>query len=147
MAVWYFAYGSNLDQEGMRRRVGEWLDLKPAILRDHRLVFNVFSSSWRGGVASIEESPGSIVYGAIYLLEDNQLEKLDKYEGVPHLYHRRKITVESDGKPVEAYVYVATNPRTRLKPSASYLALVLKGLKKLGYSDDVIQSVRMQVER
>nr|BAJ49244.1 conserved hypothetical protein [Candidatus Caldarchaeum subterraneum] len=147
MAVWYFAYGSNLDQEGMRRRVGEWFDLKPAILRDYKLVFNVFSSSWRGGVANIEESPGSVVYGAVYLLEESQLEKLDKYEGVPHLYHRRKMTVEVGGRPLEAYVYVATNPRPRLTPSSSYLALVLKGLKKLGYSDDVIHSIRMQVER
>lgn len=147
MAVWYFAYGSNLDQEGMRRRVGGWLDLKPAILRGYRLVFNVFSSSWRGGVANIEESPGSVVYGAVYLLEESQLEKLDKYEGVPHLYHRRKITVEAGGTPLEAYVYVATNPRPKLAPSASYLALVLKGLRKLGYSEDIIQSVKAQVER
>ncbi|MEM4574375.1 MAG: gamma-glutamylcyclotransferase family protein, partial [Candidatus Caldarchaeum sp.] len=55
----------------------------------------------------------SIVYGALYLLDEEQLEKLDRYEGVPHLYHRRKVMVETDQTSVEAYVYVGTNPRQK----------------------------------
>lgn len=147
MAVWYFAYGSNLDVEGMKKRVGSWHDLRPAKLKGFKLVFNVYSTSWRGGVANIEENPESTVYGAVYLLDEAQLEKLDRYEGVPHLYHRRKVTVETDKTQVEAYVYVGTNPRQKVVPSSEYFALVVKGLKKLGYGEDVINQVRSSFEQ
>lgn len=147
MKIWYFAYGSNLDQEGMRRRVGQWYELKPALLKGFRLVFDVYSGSWRGGVANVKEAETSVVYGAAYLLEEEQLEKLDKYEGVPHLYHRRKVYVEIEGKPVEAFVYVGSKPRTSVIPSTEYLSLMIKGLKKLGYGEEVLKAVRLAAER
>ncbi|MEM4189341.1 MAG: gamma-glutamylcyclotransferase family protein [Candidatus Caldarchaeum sp.] len=147
MRVWYFAYGSNLDQEGMRRRVGRWYDLKPALLKGYRLVFDVYSSSWRGGVANVREDEASAVYGAAYLLDEEQLEKLDRYEGVPHLYHRRKVVVEVEGQPVEAFIYVGTNPRSSLLPSAEYLSLMIKGLKKMGYGEEVVKAVRVAAEK
>ncbi|MDW7978931.1 MAG: gamma-glutamylcyclotransferase family protein [Candidatus Caldarchaeum sp.] len=147
MKVWYFAYGSNLDQEGMRRRVGGWYDLRPAVLRGFRLVFDVYSSSWKGGVADVVEDENGVVYGAAYLLDEQQLEKLDKYEGVPHLYHRRKVSVLVEGSAVDAFIYVGSSPRTALKPSPEYLSLMLKGLKKIGYGDDVIKTVREAAER
>ncbi|MCS7110324.1 MAG: gamma-glutamylcyclotransferase, partial [Candidatus Caldarchaeum sp.] len=98
----------------MKKRVGSWREIRPAVLRGYRLVFNVYSSSWRGGVANVVEDPDSSVYGAVYLLEESQLEKLDRYEGVPHLYHRRKVLVDVGGSQVEAYIYVGTNPRQRI---------------------------------
>ncbi|MEM0440945.1 MAG: gamma-glutamylcyclotransferase family protein [Candidatus Caldarchaeum sp.] len=147
MPVWYFAYGSNLDVDGMKKRVGQWHDLRPAKLKGFRLVFNVYSTSWRGGVANIVEDPQSIVYGALYLLDEEQLEKLDRYEGVPHLYHRRKVMVETDQTSVEAYVYVGTNPRQKIVPSSEYFALMVKGLKRLGYGEDVISQVRNSFEQ
>jgi len=144
---WYFAYGSNLDTEGMRKRVGSWYDLKKALLRGYKLVFNVYSSSWRGGVANIVEDSQSVVYGAAYLLDEEQLQKLDRYEGVPHLYQRRKVVIELEGKPVEAFVYIGSNPRQALTPSNEYIALMLRGLKKLGYPDEVLKQVRETAER
>lgn len=147
MPVWYFAYGSNLDQEGMKKRVGYWADLKPAKLRGYRVVFNVYSSSWRGGIANIVEDPDSTVYGAVYLLDESQLEKLDRYEGVPHLYQRRKVMVEVGDSSCEAYVYVATNPRQKVVPSMEYVALVIKGLKKLGFGDEVVNYVKQAAEQ
>ncbi|MEM2224894.1 MAG: gamma-glutamylcyclotransferase family protein [Candidatus Caldarchaeum sp.] len=147
LKVWYFAYGSNLDQEGMKRRVGRWHDLKPALLKGYRLVFDVYSSSWRGGVANVREDEKSVVYGAAYLLDEEQLEKLDRYEGVPHLYHRRKVVIEIDGSPAEAFIYVGSNPRSSVIPSSEYLSLMIRGLKKIGYGDEVVKAVRMASER
>ncbi|MDW8062817.1 MAG: gamma-glutamylcyclotransferase family protein [Candidatus Caldarchaeum sp.] len=147
MPVWYFAYGSNLDQEGMKKRVGSWREIRPAVLKGYRLVFNVYSSSWRGGVANVVEDPDSSVYGAVYLLEESQLEKLDRYEGVPHLYHRRKVLVDVGGSQVEAYIYVGTNPRQRIIASTEYVALLVKGLRRLGFGEDVVNMVKSSAER
>jgi hypothetical protein len=49
---WYFAYGSNLDQDAMRRVVGGWKEVKPAVLKGYRLVFNVAYSPFPGGAVS-----------------------------------------------------------------------------------------------
>ncbi|MDW8083804.1 MAG: gamma-glutamylcyclotransferase family protein [Candidatus Caldarchaeum sp.] len=147
MPVWYFAYGSNLDQEGMKKRVGAWKELRPAKLRGFRLVFNVYSSSWHGGIANIEEDPSSTVYGAAYLLDESQLEKLDRYEGVPHLYHRRKVLIDLGDSQIEAYVYVGTNPRQKIMPSTEYLALLIKGLRRLGFGEDVVGMVKSSIEQ
>lgn len=146
MRVWYFAYGSNLDQEGMRRRVGGWHDLKPAKLKGFRLVFDIYSSSWRGGVADVVEDEAGVVYGAAYLLDEEQLEKLDKYEGVPHLYHRRKVAVEVESTPLEAFIYVGSSPRPSVKPSTEYVALMIKGLKRIGHGEEAIKAVREAAE-
>jgi len=142
MPVWYFAYGSNLDQEGMRKRIKNWYDLKPAVLRGFKLVFDYYSSSWGGGVADVVESEGGMVYGGAYLLDESQLKILDKYEGVPHIYSRRKVNVEIEGKPVEAFIYVVRNPRKYITPSTEYVSRMIRGLKKLGYGEDVIERVR-----
>ncbi len=147
LKVWYFAYGSNLDQESMRRRVGRWYDLRPALLKGYKLIFDIYSSSWRGGVADVVEDANSVVYGAAYLLDEEQIEKLDKYEGVPILYHRRKVAVEAGGSTLEAFIYVGSNRRQAIKPSYEYLSLMIKGLKKLGYGEEVIRAILESVEK
>ncbi|PUA32996.1 MAG: hypothetical protein B9J98_02650 [Candidatus Terraquivivens tikiterensis] len=142
MAVWYFAYGANLNKDLMRRRVGGWKDCKKGVLEGYKLCFGVFSKSWGGGVADIREWGGSRVYGVVYLLDEEQLKELDKYEGVPNIYLRRKVVVRTEGGEVEAVTYVAANPRHFVKPSTDYLAIMLKGLKQHGYGDDVLKEVK-----
>ena len=146
MAVWYFAYGANLNKELMRKRVGEWKDCKRGVLEGYRLSFGVFSKSWRGGVANIVEESNSKVYGAVYLLDEEQLKVLDRYEGVPNIYLRRKVIVKTDDGEVEAVTYVAANPRQFVKPSAEYLAMMQKGLKQHGYGDEVLKEVKRIAE-
>ncbi|MEM0011193.1 MAG: gamma-glutamylcyclotransferase family protein [Candidatus Bathyarchaeia archaeon] len=146
MAVWYFAYGADLNKDLMRKRVGEWKDCKRATLEGYRLSFGVFSKSWKGGAADIREESGSRVYGAIYLLDEEQLRMLDRYEGVPNVYLRRKVIVKTDDGEVEAVTYVAANPKEFVKQSAEYLAVIQKGLKQHGYGDDVIRKIRRLAE-
>ncbi|MEM2910198.1 MAG: gamma-glutamylcyclotransferase family protein [Nitrososphaerota archaeon] len=146
MVIWYFAYGANLDKELMKKRVGEWKDCKRSILEGYRLNFGVFSRRWRGGAADIREESGSKVYGVIYLLDEEQLKKLDECEGVPNTYLRRKVVVRTEGGEVEAVTYVATNPRRFVKPSAEYLAIMQKGLKQHGYGDEVLREVKRIAE-
>lgn len=140
--VWYFAYGSNLDQDAMRRVVGGWREVKPAVLRGFRLVFNVYSVSWKGGVANVVEDSSGVVYGAAYQLEEEQLSRLDKHLGVPNQWVRRKTVIEIEGRPVEAFIYVGANPRKYFQPSPAYISMMLRGLRRLGYGGDVLEAVR-----
>jgi cation transport regulator ChaC len=143
---WYFAYGSNLDQDAMRRVVGGWKEVKPAVLKGYRLVFNVYSVSWRGGVANVVEDSAGTVYGAAYLIEEEQLSRLDRHLGVPSQWVRRKTVIEVDGRPVEAFIYVGANPRGHLQPSKAYISMMLRGLKRLGYGEEVLEAVRKAAE-
>ncbi|HIQ29634.1 MAG TPA: gamma-glutamylcyclotransferase [Candidatus Caldiarchaeum subterraneum] len=143
MEVWYFAYGVNLDKEVMRRRVGEWIEAKRAILRNYELRFNTYSPTWRGGTASIVEKEGAVVYGVAYLISEEQMKALDKHVGVPNRYSRIKVKVETeDGDELPAMTHVSNNPKYHIHPSQQYLASLLRGLKQHGYQEEVIKTVK-----
>lgn len=78
LTVRYFAYGSNINIERLRRRVvlrDETLEAGvPYTLQDYRLVFNAM------GFANIEPSHGDSVQGILYAMSPKQFEILDKYE-------------------------------------------------------------------
>ncbi|TMQ73236.1 MAG: gamma-glutamylcyclotransferase [Candidatus Eisenbacteria bacterium] len=137
----YFAYGSNLDPDQMRSRCPESRVVGLAMLRDHRLTFPLYSEFWGGGAAGVSHAHGSTVWGVLYELSDDDLAKLDQYEGWRgvgdhhNLYDRDTVTVEltrpDDGsvpRRVRAYTYLARtlNPTP---PSRRYLDVVLKGAR------------------
>ncbi len=143
MAVWYFAYGVNLDKDIMRRRIGEWKEAKRAVLKGYELCFNTYSPTWRGGTASIIEKENSTVYGVVYLIDEEQIRMLDKHLGVPNRYVRIKITVETeDNNKIEAMTHVAANPKQHIPPSQQYLSALLRGLRQHGYGEDVVRAVK-----
>ncbi len=53
-SLWYFAYGSNLDPDRFRDRVGEWTEHRQAVLHDHELRFSGEVSSEVEGIAAQE---------------------------------------------------------------------------------------------
>lgn len=127
----YFAYGSNMDPDRMRRRGIRFYKREHAILEGWRLKFNkIASRNPREGYANIEKDPRSIVEGILYEIQDSDIEKLDKYEGYPNHYYRIKVRVKLDsGEEVEAITYIARSNKVRegLKPSKEYLSHLLKG--------------------
>lgn len=146
MEIYYFAYGANLSKDIMRKRVGDWKEVKRAVLDGYRLCFGVYSKSWKGGAADIRECEGGRVYGAVYLISEEQLSMLDRCEGVPSVYMRRKVKVRTEDGELDAVTYVAANPKDYVRPSQEYLANVLKGLRQHGYGDEVVREVRRIAE-
>lgn len=54
---------------------------------------------------------GEKVRGEVYRVTPECLQNLDDYEGVSKEYYlRRKITIETDGKQLQAYIYYISNP-------------------------------------
>ena len=107
----YFAYGSNLNPEQIRRRIPEARAVGRATLRGWRLVERLY--------ADIERSRGSRVEGVLYLVTKTELHRLDLYEGYPNVYNCFKVIVHAElmGNPsvryrVPAFTYAMT-PETR----------------------------------
>ena len=96
----YFAYGSNLSVTQMAQRCPDAVDPHPATLADHDWLIN------ERGVATVEPFDGGEVHGILWQVSDDDLATLDRAEGVPVRYRRDRLKVDTDGGPVEAWVYI-----------------------------------------
>ena len=79
----------------LRRRGIEVLSREPARLKGYRLVFDLAGFPWvEPAFASIVRHPGYDVYGVLYRLTPDQLERVDSYEGLAYSF----IEVEVEGE-------------------------------------------------
>jgi gamma-glutamylcyclotransferase (GGCT)/AIG2-like uncharacterized protein YtfP len=126
--MYYFAYASNLKLVQMAERVPGAKARLAVTLPNYRLVFGGYSRVWKGGVASLQASRGDKVLGGIYEITEQDLAKLDKFEGYPNEYTHLMVTVYPDmGNPVEAVAFVSRRQVIESKPSAEYLACIRQG--------------------
>ncbi|MEM3807614.1 MAG: gamma-glutamylcyclotransferase family protein [Nitrososphaerota archaeon] len=137
----YFAYDVLLNPDQMRLVIKSWHKCFPAWLPNYRLVFDSYSVSWRGGVAGLKEDEGTTVYGVVYVIDEQQLYVIDRFEGLANLRMRIKVTVKSDYGEHNAYTHVSSNPRGHVPPTKQYLSLMTKGLRQVGYGDKVIMNI------
>jgi len=142
----YFAYASNLDpallaeQHRVRFRSRVRADLP-----GFRLVFNKADPAQPGaGRANLVGDPRETVQGALYELNDTDIDRLDAAEGVREgRYFRATLLVRraTDGALVEAQVYVGTSRGVRndLRPTREYLTRILAGrdLLDVEYADSL----------
>lgn len=128
--MYYFAYGSNLNQRQMLERCP---DSKPkfiATLPNYKLVFVGWSRQWRGGVISIKPLRGERVRGAIYEVSEQCVQRLDKSEGHPTDYARQKVIVfNEDSEPIEAITYIKAGQFEETQPSKEYLTVIQQGYR------------------
>ncbi len=125
----YFAYGSFLDSETLRRHCPKAAYICKAILPNWEVQFNFLSSTYKGGVTGIEPAAARLTRGVLYEVNDEELLHLDKVEGVADgIYYRQTIyVIDDEGKPVKAATYRTTNPGGPFKPTKRYLGLMIKG--------------------
>ena len=117
---YYFAYGSNLHHEQMKRRCPKCRYIKKYTLNNYQLTFRS-----KYGAADIERKVGKKVYGALYLISKYAERRLDVYEEYPTLY--KKIYFNYKGYKVLTYTMVR---KTKLvPPTERYLNVVKQGYK------------------
>ena len=124
----YFAYGSNMNPERLRKRIGYLPPSRKALLQEYALLFN--KNSYKNpteGFANIVQQPNSQVEGILYEVTDKDIAKLDQFEGVPTHYNHQPIKVECEGKITNALTYIAATIKEGLKPSPDYLNHLLAG--------------------
>lgn len=135
----YFAYGSNMERVWMKKRCPGAKFVSAALLRDHDITFSRSSAMWGGGTADLKATPGGSVEGVLWEITEADLKSLDSFEGFPREYIRKTITVEAQGKSVEALVYVVVNPGGYRPPSRRYLRLLVQGAEEHGLSDRYVE--------
>lgn len=145
MSLWYFAYGSNLRVTQVIERTGPLILMgddrsQVARLPDSQLVFNmsddgveVFANVMPGGEG---------VWGVVYRLTEQALERMDRYE---RGYRRDRVTVWVQNGPaieVETYVALTGNLRSGRSPSAAYLEKIVKGAGEQGLANEYIEMIK-----
>ena len=119
----YMAYGSNLNLGQMARRCPTARVVGTAMLEGYQLLFN--------GVATIVKREGAVVPVGIWEIDKRCEESLDRYEGYPTLNRKETLTVEMNGKEVQAMVYIMNRDRPAL-PAYSYYETIEDGYNDVG---------------
>jgi len=142
----YFAYGSNMNPERVRKRGLRFTAVEGAVLANVRLVFDKASRRHpHAAHANIAYAPGETVEGALFRLASaDEILKMDPFERAPWNYGRDAVQVRAGDAAHWAWTYFA-NPAVRrngLHPPASYLAHMLAGKDYLsaGYFDRLAQT-------
>lgn len=144
----YFAYGSNMLEERLTNRVPDATFLTIAAIRGYKLYFHKRSDDGSGKCSIVRtDSREDMVYGVVFEVPDNQLEALDKAEGVGHGYrHNYKIPIRlADGTKLPMLTYVATGLKfidDSLIPYVWYHALVIAGAEQHNLPEDYIAGLQ-----
>lgn len=132
--IYYFAYGSNLDETQMKERCQESELIGVAVLKNYRLDFTIYSKKRMCGCADIVKDKGSEVWGLIYVLSEKDLQQLDAFEGNPNYYRRTKVNVtDRTGKTIEACTYEVVNKLPFQAPSSQYLDIIKTASRKFNF--------------
>lgn len=98
-----------------------------------------------GGLATVEplEGPEQTQNGVPVLVWDikgRDLEALDIYEGYPSLYRKENQTVEMDGQPIEAMVYIMNEKVGYGTPGDYYYNVIREGYESAGFDVGYLDS-------
>lgn len=130
----YFAYGSNMDVAQMRRRVPGSRLLGAASLKGHEFVFSGYSQTWGGSVANVKKRAGKSVFGVVYELPPDGIAKLDRFEGYPTSYQRKRVTVSMRDVAAKhvCQLYYKQKTRAEAPPSPAYVQTILAAIAQHG---------------
>lgn len=137
----YFAYGSCMDDRRIRKEglLDRFQGYRPgerktrAVLKDYRLAFTTPRSD--GGRADIVESPGDVVEGILYRIDEQAWTYLLKREGAwpinsgqPRPFYRpTRVDVEVDGQKVPALTFTVVDKQEETAPPPHYLEEIIRG--------------------
>ncbi|MHC4564893.1 MAG: gamma-glutamylcyclotransferase family protein [Planctomycetota bacterium] len=136
----YFGYGSNMNPDVMKKRIGDWHSVSRAVLYDYKFVFMP-----RPGIVIpvIVPSKGDKVLGAVFRITEDQLKEIDKYESP---YSTETVEVETLNGKVEALAYVF-NLEYFLMRVEDYRSSWIEGLRQHEFGEEEIAEVRKIMDR
>ena len=142
--VLHFGYGSNMSESYMRQYTPSLKYVMNAQLPNFEIQFRKYSNNMGGGISSIIEKPGGMVYGVMYYITKKEMDELDILEDVPlGIYKRETFQVlGEDGKWYEADLYRVTEPKGPYEPSKKYLDLMISGATEHNINKDWIKKLK-----
>lgn len=143
---YYFAYGSNMNKEQMACRCPDAIMVSKGMLPFYRFAID------SAGVATVIESSFDFVEGVIWLISENDIRNLDRYEGVAQNCYRKEYltTVKKDkeGTFIEALVYISCRPEWN-RPTgtaSSYMSGILESAYRLDFRPDYMKTLMKYAE-
>ena len=136
----YFAYGTLLELESMRKYCPTAESLGIYRLKDFRIDFKTCGADPSVGGCTLKSAPGNIMHGILYKMPVEERHKLDKASGLDKgLWAVLDITLlDQDGKAVSANTYVIPDPAGPHKPPPSYVRPILAGAREIPLPSDYI---------
>lgn len=138
--VWYFAYGSNMNERLFReRRHMTWRETRVGRLPGFRLVFSM-AGGMRPGLsapANIVPAPGGEVHGVLYLLPLRKFARLDASEGRQYGYLRTEAE-DSAGNKLPVVTFKVPHPAPEGRPGLRYLNLIREAARQRGFPADYV---------
>jgi gamma-glutamylcyclotransferase (GGCT)/AIG2-like uncharacterized protein YtfP len=131
----YFAYGANMDTEGMARRCPSSKPIGLARLPRHRWIIS------SDGYANVVRDPRREVQGMLWELALSDVPTLDRFEDVPRLYRKVNQPVITAIGIRRALVYVGRASDSG-RPRPGYLDLVIKAALSAGLPERDIAAMK-----
>jgi hypothetical protein len=134
MALWYFAYGSNMSPATFAGRRGmKPIESRCAWIDGYRLCFDIPIGPGERGVANLCLDAAARTHGVAHLLTDEQAAFLDRTEGVPRVYEREVVEITTADGLVAGFTYRSKKMTSEgRKPSGRYLDILLDGARVHG---------------
>ena len=126
----YAAYGSNINQEQMKRRCPDSSIFDTGMIQDHELAFCK--------VATLIPSEGMQAPTLVWSISENDEKMLDSYEGYPHKYIKQKIPVKINDEIINVTAYIMKDSSHIQTPSESYVQKILQGYDKVGFDTSYV---------
>lgn len=122
-----FAYGLNTNIGEMRCRHPQAVLIGPAWL-------DGYGFAWRR-FADIELDPDRYTIGLLWQVSDEDLDALDRFEGVPRHYIRQRVRISTQGGEHTGWAYMMARQDAEMLPDGGYLDAVLAGYRVNNLSD------------
>ena len=139
---YYLAYGSHLLPERIYSRCPDAVYAGRAELAGWRMLFK---KSKTGCFATIEQDANRAVPCIVFKISEYDEALLDKYEGYPKYYYKRKFDMTvlfNSGKrskePRRCTAYILHEERRLGSPPEDYVGLLLKAYAHWGYDERLI---------
>lgn len=131
----YIAYGSNLNLLQMRWRCPGARRVGSGFLKGWKLAFK---GSKTGSYLTIMKDPKGKVPVGLFEVGDRDEAALDRYEGFPVFYEKKRQTVETDRGKVRGFVYTMREDAAYGVPSSRYMSICMEGYDDFGFEEEYL---------
>ena len=132
----YAAYGSNLNKRQMLWRCPGSKEVGVATIKDYRLMFK---GSQSGAYLTIEKEKGCEVPVGLWEVTEDDIKRLDSYEGFPRFYYKKEFVVKcNDGKRHRIFAYIMHEDRVLGTPTKHYIDVCREGYKDFGFDENTL---------
>jgi gamma-glutamylcyclotransferase (GGCT)/AIG2-like uncharacterized protein YtfP len=142
----YFAYGVNIDPRTMGQVSPDARELGLGRLTGFRLIFNVYSTRWKGGAANLEPDPTGHVWGVVWEVPDGDGPKLDTFVGHPTFYRQETAEVQVGGTSVECLTYRVAHQHGFVRPDDGYLNTLRSASRQQGLPPEALDQLERAAE-